>query len=52
MWIETSGRSVGKGFYMYTLLVTIAVLVTLYGLAWHDSPAKHSEEQKRHTNNH
>lgn len=32
---------------MFTLIVTTAVLAMLYGLAWHNAPAK--EQPKEHT---
>jgi len=32
---------------MLTLIVTIAVLATLYGLAWHNAPAKEGRNEHR-----
>lgn len=33
--------------HMLTLIVTIAVLATLYGLAWHNAPARERRNEHR-----
>jgi len=32
---------------MFTLIITTAVLAVLYGLAWHNQPAKERENARR-----
>lgn len=32
---------------MFTLLVLVAVMAVLYGLAWHDQPANADEKNSR-----
>jgi hypothetical protein len=36
---------------MFTLLVTITVLAVLYGLGWHNQPAKEREDTQRADDN-